>query len=334
MSLVQKNEDIALSTLNWQPSASLETLQLRARLLKKIRDFFEARDVLEVETPLLCYTSVPDPFIESIPAYFQKNPQTKAETYYLQTSPEYAMKRLIAAHGRSIYQLTKAFRQGEIGRFHNPEFTILEWYRMQFDHHDLMNDMDEFLQHVLNTAPADRITYAELFQKFLNINPHESTPDQLAAIAKAHQLNIESIITDRDTWLNLLMSHCIEPHLGKETPIFIYDFPASFASLARINPENPEVASRFEVYWHGIELANGFHELQDAKEQRQRFLQQLHERKQLNLNQLPIDEKLLSALAHGLPDCAGVALGIDRLILLATKHQHIKAVLSFDFECA
>lgn len=315
----------------WQPSASIENLKLRARILKQIRDFFVARDVLEVETPLMCHTSVTDPFIQSIPAYFQANPSAKEIRYYLQTSPEYAMKRLLAAGSGAIYQITKAFRQGEVGRFHNPEFTMMEWYRPGFDHHLLMDEMDELLQLVLKTPPAERKSYADLFLTYLQINPHQASVEELTICAQKNNLHIEADITDKDTWLNLLMSHCIEPQLGQKSPCFIYDFPASQAALARIQPGNPPVASRFEVYYKGTELANGFHELQDASEQRKRFEKNLAERKQLELNELPIDELFLAGLQHGLPDCAGVALGIDRLIMLATEQQHIADVISFDF---
>lgn len=316
---------------NWQPSASFETLQKRAQILKSIRDFFTARGVLEVETPTLCHTSVTDPFIQSIPALFQAHPQDAEVRYYLQTSPEYAMKRLLAAGSGPIFQITKSYRQGEVGRFHNPEFSMLEWYRPNFDHYALMNEMDELLQMVLATAPATRLSYTELFQQYLDINPHTATLQELIRCADQHNINVMSEIDDCDTWLNLLMSHCIEPHLGADKPVFIYNFPASQAALARIQPSNPPVAARFEVYFRGIELANGFHELQDAAEQRQRFEKNLLDRKGLQLNSMLIDEFFLAALNHGLPDCAGVALGIDRLIMLATNREKIADVISFDF---
>ena len=308
--------------MTWRPSASINHLRERAQLLKKIRGFFASRDVLEVETPLLCRASVTDPHIHSIPAFSH---------HYLQTSPEYAMKRLLAAGSGSIYQISKAFRQDESGRFHNPEFTMLEWYRLGFDHHDLMDEMDELLQLVLNTRVADRKSYAEIFHTHLQLDPHQASVGELITCAKQNNLQIDAHIPDRDTWLQLLMSHLIEPQLGKEVPSFIYDFPASQAALARIQPNNPNVASRFEVYVKGIELANGFHELQDATEQRNRFEKNLAERAELGQPEMPIDEFFLSALSHGLPDCAGVALGIDRLAMLASGCENISEVLSFDF---
>lgn len=316
--------------LTWQPSAPLENLRQRARILSIIRQFFAERQVLEVDTPLMCHTSVTDPFIQSIPALYQTQSQLQAQRYYLQTSPEYAMKRLLAAGSGSIYQISKAFRQGEVGRFHNPEFTMIEWYRLDFDHHALMNEMDDLLQLVLNRPKAERFSYHTLFMTFLKIDPHQATVSELKQCASDHHIDIEGDIEDKDTWLNLLMSHLIEPHLGHSAPCFIFDFPASQAALARIQAGNPPLAARFEVYIDGIELANGFHELQDAHEQRSRFEKNLTARQQLGLEPLPIDEYFLSALAHGLPECAGVALGIDRLILIATKSDHIAKVVSFD----
>lgn len=315
----------------WQPSASLDILRRRAKILRTIRDFFAARNVLEVETPLLCHTSVTDPYIQSIPALFQSQPHAQEIRHYLQTSPEYAMKRLLAAGSGAIFQISKAFRQGEIGRFHNPEFTMIEWYRPDFDHHQLMDDVDALLQLILQTPPSERKSYMDIFIQHLHLNPHLASMDELIACAHHQQISVVGHTPDRDTWLQLLMSEYVEPRIGLDKPCFIYDFPASQAALARIQPGNPPVASRFEVYFRGIELANGFHELQDANEQRRRFEKNRIERKQLDLNDILIDEFFLAALAHGLPDCSGVALGIDRLIMLATHSKKIADVLSFDF---
>jgi|SRR3990167_908228 len=318
---------------NWQPSASINTLQTRAKLIANIRAFFAERDVLEVDTPLMCHTSVTDPFIESIPTLFKSHVNCEENYYYLQTSPEYAMKRLLAAGSGSIYQICKAFRQSEVGRIHNPEFTMLEWYRIGFDHHQLMDEMDELLQFILKTPPALRETYARIFKSYLQIDAHHANIAELAACAKKHNVQVEANIHDRDTWLMLLFTHCIEPKLGQTRPCFIYDFPASQAALARIQASNPPIASRFEVYFYGTELANGFHELQNAAEQRQRFENNLAERKKLGLSLLPIDENFLAALQAGLPNCAGVALGIDRLLMLANKADQLADILSFDINC-
>lgn len=308
--------------MNWKPCASIETLGARAEILISIRNFFNSRGFLEVETPLLCKTSVTDPFIQSIPAL---------ANHYLQTSPEYAMKRLLAANSGPIFQICKAFRRDELGRFHNPEFTMIEWYRPGFDHHELMNETDELLQLVLKKPAAQRKSYADIFIEYLNINPHFASLAELQALAREKNISVAAEISEPDTWLQLLMSEYIEPRIGQDRPCFIYDFPVSQAALARISPGNPQTASRFEVYYRGVELANGFHELQDADEQRKRFEKNREMRKELQLNDMKIDEFLLAALSHGLPDCAGVALGIDRLIMLALDADCISNVISFDF---
>jgi lysyl-tRNA synthetase class 2 len=330
----EQKSDTAAVNSSWQPSGSIENLAIRARILKQIRDFFTTRAVMEVETPLLCHTSVTQTFIQSIPALFQAHPDAAEQRYYLQTSPEYAMKRLLAAGCGPIYQITKAFRQGEIGVHHNPEFSMLEWYQPGYDHHALMNEVDELLQRVLKTPKAERKSYAAIFSEFLNINPHDVSVADLVNCANTQNISVQGELNDRDAWLDVLLSQCIEPHLGKDRPCFIYDFPASQAALARIQPGQPPLASRFEVYMQGIELANGFHELQDADEQRKRFEKNLDERRALGLPIIPIDEFFLASLTHGLPDCAGVALGIDRLMMLATQSDTIASVISFDFSRA
>jgi lysyl-tRNA synthetase class 2 len=314
----------------WQPTASITTLRERARILQTIRDFFAARQVLAVETPLLSHTSVTDPYIQSIATAVQ-NAHGASTHYYLQTSPEYAMKRLLASGSGDIYQITKAFRQDEVGAHHNPEFTMLEWYRLGFDHYALMDEMDELLQLILKTPPAIRLSYADLFEKYCGINPHEASVAVLRERAHHVQINFDQDSDDRDLWLNLLMSHHIEPQLNQAAPTFVYDFPASQAALARIAPGSPPTAARFEVYFKGIELANGFHELQDPAQQRARFEANLATRTVQQLPLLPIDEYFLAALQAGLPDCAGVALGLDRVIMLALQQQRISHVLSFDW---
>jgi lysyl-tRNA synthetase class 2 len=253
---------------------------------------------------------------------------------YLQTSPEYAMKRLLAMGSGSIYQISKAFRQGEVGRLHNPEFTMLEWYRLGFDHHALMNDVDTLLQRTLKTAPAERVSYADVFMKHLGINPHYASAAELEQIAKQQSIHLTGTLPDRDAWLDLLWTHCLEPVVGQVRPIFLYDFPSSQASLAKIRPTNPPVASRFEVYFKGLELANGFHELQDAAEQAARFEKDQAFRKQHGFPDKAIDPRFLAALQSGLPDCAGVALGVDRLVMLALGCERISECVSFAFERA
>lgn len=308
------------------PSATSEVLAFRADIIASIRRFFYKRKVLEVETPLLSSATVSDPYIHSLAVTHQRG------KWYLQTSPEYAMKRLLVNGSGPIYQICKAFRDDEFGRFHNPEFTLLEWYRPGFDHHQLMDEMDALLQVVLNCGTAQRITYTDLFQQYFNINPLTVDEKILHVLADEAGINLSMGEYERDDWLQLLLTHVIEPHLGNTQPIFIYDFPPSQAALAKIQPGTPAVASRFEVYINGIELANGYHELTDAEEQRKRFEDDLSKRQQLGYPIVPIDKNLLAALARGMPDCAGVALGLDRLIMIAAKKACLAEVISFPID--
>jgi lysyl-tRNA synthetase class 2 len=327
---------------SWQPTASLQNLKKRADILTKIRAFFLARDVMEVETPLLCHATVTDAYIQSFETLYHaadltENTATHSQKLYLQTSPEYCMKRLLAANSGAIYQICKSFRNyGEFGRFHNPEFTMLEWYRPNFTHHDLMDEVDDLLREILNCSPAVKISYADLFLKFTDINPHLASINELINCAKRFNLNDIAGVdpNNPNTWLHLLMSHVIEPKLDKDKPTFIFDFPMTQAALARIRYDDVPVAERFEVYVDGMELANGFHELCDAKEQRHRFEKDLAYRKQLHYPLVPKDEFFLAALENGLPNCSGVALGIDRLVMAALRCEGISDVVSFVVENA
>jgi len=329
------NPRIIQQASSWRPSASINNLKKRAKILKKIRHFFDERNIMEVETPVLSWASVTDPHLHSITASMQvRNAEKKL---YLQTSPEFAMKRLLAAGSGPIYQIIKSFRDDEIGRYHNPEFTMLEWYRPGFNHHDLMREMDEFLQTVLQCQPAKKYTYQAIFEKYFNINPHEISVTTLKNIALSHGLEEISGIDceDKDIWLMRLMSDIIEPNFQGNMPYFIYDFPASQAALAKFNHDKEyRVASRFEVYYQGIELANGFDELSDPDEQKKRFLQDLSYREKHDLKSVDMDIRLLDALATGLPDCSGVALGIDRLIMLALACNSIDEIIAFPIERA
>lgn len=321
---------------SWKPTASLENLQLRAQLLVRLRDFFAKKNILEVETPLLSHSTIPDPNIHSfsvaaqiLPSFgLAAAPIPACNSLYLQTSPEFAMKRLIAAGSGSIYQICKAFRSGEAGNKHNPEFTILEWYRIGFNHHNLMDEMDELLNYILNTKPAERLSYAEVFYKHLQIDPFKDSIEKLQECAVNNGLNKINQL-NRNGWLDILMAHFIEPNLGRLRPTFIYDYPLEQSALARISAANPNVAERFEVYVGGVELANGFHELADGKEQRKRFIKDLEQRRRLNLPDISLDENFLAALENGFPDCAGVALGIDRLLMLIAQTQKISDVIAF-----
>lgn len=321
------------SQLTWQPSAPLANLRQRAEIIRKIRVFFALKQVWEVETPALASATSCDPYIESFRTQFFSPGQTKGPYYYLQTSPEFHMKRLLAAGSGAIFQIAKAFRNGEQGRFHQPEFTMLEWYRPGFDHHQLMDEMDELLQCILPFPPAQRKSYPAIFEELLGIDPIFASGKMLQDCAQRQgieQVGLNS--EDKDGWLNLLMSHCIEPQLGQHGPTFIYDFPASQAALARLKPDNPALAERFEVYIYGIELANGFNELTDSLEQRARFEHHLAQRTASGLPASPLDEYLLAALTAGLPPCAGVALGVDRLCMIALQVKHINEVISFSFD--
>jgi len=311
--------------MTWQPLASTENLKQRASILRSLREFFYQRNVVEVETPLLCSTGVTDPYLDCMKVDFNHR------IGYLQTSPEYAMKRLLAAGMGDCYQICKAFRCDESGKYHNPEFTMLEWYRLDYNHHRLMDDMDELLQLTLKCPPAQRISYQQLFLDFLNIDPHLASIENLKNIANEKAPSIASTLnaaTDtKDDWLMLLLAELIEPKIGFDRPCFIYDYPATQSSLSKISDD---VAQRFEVYVNGIELANGFHELQSSEEQHKRFLDDNEKRRQLNKFIMPIDQRLLTALKHGLPSCAGVALGIDRLVMLALKQTALQEIISFD----
>lgn len=311
--------------LQWQPSTPFFQLQARAALYQQIREFFAARGVLEVDTPALSKAAVPDC---SITPFSTQGQHPDIGKLYLQTSPELPMKRLLAAGSGAIYQLCKVFRDDEIGRFHNPEFTLLEWYRPDFDERDLIAEVDSLLQQVLNTPVAEIYTYTEIFQKFTALDPLCTPLEVLQNYAQSLGLQ-DSHTLDRDGCLQFIMAIKIESQLGHSAPCVITHFPATQAALARKYTDDPRYAARFEFYVKGIELANGFYELTDAVEQRQRFEAECRQREQQGLTALPIDEHFLAALEAGLPDCAGVALGVDRLLMLQQQAEHIHQVIAF-----
>lgn len=324
----------------WRPTADLAVLRLRAALLAQIRAFFAARAVLEVETPALSAAALTDPHLASFSTAYAGPGRHHGQTLYLHTSPEFPMKRLLAAGSGCIYQIARVFRDGEAGRRHNPEFTLLEWYRIGFDHHRLMSEVAELVTMLLAgrlaLAEPERLNYGALFQRYLNLNPHQTNVVELAACAAKNGVPIPPGMSadEVDPWLDLLLTHCIEPQLGQGRLTFIYDYPVSQAALARLRPGAPSVGERFELYVNGIELANGFHELGDAIEQRRRFEQENQARQAQELPIMPLDEHLLAALAAGLPDCAGVALGFDRLVMLATGKTLIGEIMAFGIESA
>ncbi|OIQ47531.1 MAG: elongation factor P lysine(34) lysyltransferase [Gammaproteobacteria bacterium MedPE] len=317
--------------MDWQPSASIASLKSRARIMATIRQFFEQRQVMEVETPTLSQTTVTDVHLHTFETTFVGPGFADGKRLYMQTSPEFHMKRLLCAGSGAIYQMSKAFRNEESGRHHNPEFTMLEWYQPDYDHMTLINEVDELLQIVLGTQSCDIITYQQLFMTYLKLDPLSADIEMIRDVALPYDFG-DFVVTEsnKDTLLQCLFCFVIEPQIGLEKPIAVYNFPASQAALAQLDSTDERVARRFEFYYRGIELANGFHELQDATEQLDRFKQDNRERQQDGLVEQPIDYRLIEALAHGLPNCAGVALGIDRLVMLALKQSHIQDVISFD----
>lgn len=311
---------------DWRPTASLERLRLRAALLGRTRAFFAARGVLEVDTPALVNAAVTDVHLHSVTVDVGVPP-----TLFLHTSPEYAMKRLLAGGSGDIYQICHVARGFEQSRLHNTEFTLVEWYRLGFDLPLLMNEVEALLQELCAAHPAlqrraERLSYREVFARHVGFDPLEaSIPELQAAVAHLGYRDA----AQRDELLDLIMGAVIGPALGHEAPIFIYGYPVSQAALARVDPADPRTAQRFELYLAGLELANGFQELASADEQRQRFAQDLREREQRGLPLPRMDERLLAALVSGLPDCTGVALGFDRVLMLAAGAAHIEEVLPF-----
>jgi lysyl-tRNA synthetase class 2 len=307
-------------------------VRARAELLAGIRRFFEQAGVLEVETPACSFSASTDPVLESFSCRYTGPLAPRGGQLYLHTSPELPMKRLLAAGSGPIYQICKVFRNGESGRLHNPEFTLLEWYRPGFDHQRLMGEVASLVNGLLPEPLAvERISYCDAFLRHLDLDPHTCSVAELRS--KAVECGVsgaESMdLTERDGWLDLLLTHRIEPHLGRGRLSFLYDYPASQAALARVRDQDPPVAERFELYMEGVELANGFHELGDAAEQRRRFEHDLQQRQRDGLEPVPVDERFLAALESGLPDCAGVALGIDRLLMRLAGRDHINEVLAF-----
>ncbi|HET6726346.1 MAG TPA: EF-P lysine aminoacylase EpmA [Gammaproteobacteria bacterium] len=312
---------------DWQPTAPIPNLRKRAEILATIRTFFAERNVLEVDTPLLSAAASTDVHLNSV----------AAGAGYLHTSPEFAMKRLLSADSGDIYQICKVFRADEAGRFHNPEFTLLEWYRVGWGYRRLMDEVAALLAQVLATEAAPiRLGYRDAFMQELNLDPFTAHEDTLAAAVRSKGLDAPNL--NRDECLDLLAGSCVYPALGCDRLCFIYDFPASQAALARVRSSEsagqPPVAERFEVFFNGIELGNGFTELTDAAEQRRRFAHDLARRRELARPEPPKDQRFLAALEVGLPECAGVAIGLDRVAMLVCDANHIGEVISFTAENA
>ena len=307
--------------MNWQPGATLDMLRTRAAWLRIIRQFFQGRGVLEVETPVLSPATVPDPNIDSLITHVNQ------QQYYLQTSPELYMKRLLAAGSGPVYQVARVFRDGETGRLHNPEFTLVEWYRPGFDQHELMQELGKLASALLGyDIEYQLLTYSDLYQDYTGLDPlHEDWP-ALSAYCAANQQSCPQDI-EWSAAMDWLMVSVIQPAMHGW--VFVHDYPASQASLARLHPENPAVARRFELFVDGIELANGFEELTDADEQRQRFEQENQTRQDNGKAAVILDENMLAALQSGLPECSGVALGLDRLLMWASRQTEVAHTMSF-----
>ena len=322
----------------WKPACEIKTLRLRAQMLATIRSFFSKRSVLEVETPLLCHATGTDPQLDFFSSFYHCAPKDKE--MFLQTSPEFAMKRLLSAGSGSIFQICKAFRNGEFGRIHNPEFSILEWYRIDFTLQQLMDEVAELIIEVLpdnySATAVKQISYKELFEQVTGLNPLVFSQKNYALYAAENNFNdaIDLCGDDHSMWLDFIFSFKVQTILADQAICMVYGYPAIQSSLARLNPENSSVADRFEVFVNGVEIGNGFFELSDINEQEIRFDQENNariKRKQLAVQK---DQLFLEAIRSGLPDCSGIALGLDRLLMIVANANSLKDVLAFPFDRA
>jgi len=320
------------------PTAPLPNLKLRARLLRRVREFFDGRGFLEVETPVLSADTVVDRHLDPLPVTLLDDPREPAagRTLWLQTSPEFGMKRLLAAGATAIYQIARVFRGGERGTWHNPEFTMVEWYRAGDGMHEGIQLLADFADQLLEMGAAERISYRQAFLTHAQIDPLTASGPQLADVARRRGLASPPglDVADCDAWLDLLLVECVQPHLGQGRPTIVYDYPPSQAALARVRSEEPPVAERFELFVRGVELANGYHELLDPEVLRTRNSRSNQLRRADGKYTLPEDSRLLAAMQRGLPPSAGVALGFDRLVMLAAGATDIAQVLAFPVERA
>jgi lysyl-tRNA synthetase class 2 len=314
----------------------LELIRLRATVLRQIREFFYAQQVMEVETPVLGECVGTDPYLD----YFTTHYSSAKKSFYMQSSPEFAMKRLLAAQSGSIYQISKAFRNGESGRYHNPEFTILEWYRIGFNLQQLMDDIELLFSQLLPVAsfsvPAERVSYVDIFAKHLELDAlvFDRLKYQSVAVNYGFPEAQQLCATDHAAWLDFLFSHIIQKQMVGQGVHMVYDYPACLPSLARLKPDNALIAERVEVFIDGMEIGNGFFELADEHEQSMRFTEDIKVRHTNGAAFIAKDQRFLAALQHGLPDCAGVAIGIDRLLMVIGQQSHINDVLAFPIEIA
>jgi lysyl-tRNA synthetase class 2 len=319
-------------TAQWRPTASIAALRLRARSLRSAREFFWARDVLEVETPAMVNAPVSDVNLGSV----RVQVPGRDAPLFLHTSPEYAMKRLLAAGSGDIFQICRVYRGAERGRQHNPEFTMLEWYRLGFSLEDLMREVAELTRSLLGRSlPMEFLTYRDAVRRHAGFDPLDADPRVLQVAAQELGLSAaHALAAGRDDLLDLIVGARVGPALGAKTLTFLHRYPASQAALARLDADDPRVALRFELYHRGVELANGYHELTSGAEQRLRFATDQQARAARGLPTFALDANLLAALDAGLPDCAGVALGFDRVLMLAAGAESIDDVLAFPVERA
>ena len=325
--------------LDFRPTASLENLRRRAELLTALRQFFVARDFLEVTTPLLSRDTIIDRHIEPLRVRLNADPwkPESGPIWFLQTSPEFHMKRLLAAGAEAIFQVTQSFRGGEVGPLHNPEFTIAEWYRVGDDMEAGMRLLAELVEHLTETGPTERISYQAAFQQWADVDPFSDTTDRLRAAMDHHlvqQGSASGSELDRDDILDWLFGTAITPQLGKNGPTIVFDFPENQAALSKIRPGDVKKAERFELFLWGIELANGYHELRSPDELRRRFRHTNAARKLQGKKVLPEDSQLLSAMEHGLPACSGTALGFDRLAMLVLSAKSVEKAMAFGYSNA
>jgi lysyl-tRNA synthetase class 2 len=313
------------------PSASLEMLRRRAELLKQVRRFFDDHGFLEVETPVLSRDTVVDRHLDplSVTLFADARRPDEGQRLWLQTSPEFGMKRLVAAGANAIYQITRAFRGGEIGTLHNPEFTMVEWYRVGDGYEAGMELLAELAGEIFGVGEVERLTYREAFVRYAGVDPCGDFD-----VESLGRLEACPAGADRDVILDYLHTTLVEPQLGRERPTILYDYPASQSALARVREGEPPVAERFELYYRGVELANGYHELLDPAVLRRRNQVNNALRAADGKYTLPEDSRLLKAMEQGLPACSGCALGFDRLVMVATGAKTIQEVMAFPVERA
>ncbi len=323
-------------------TASFAALRRRADLLAEVRQFFCQRGFLEVETPLLCSETVVDRHLDPLPIDARRagipgrDSNGTRDTWWLQTSPELGMKRLLAAGSGDIFQITRAFRAGEVGRLHNIEFTMLEWYAVNDSVDTAIERLRLLADRLLQRGLAHRMPYAEAFAQVASIDPHRATCRQLRDAASDLALPVPTSIDpqNRDDWLDLLFALAVQPTLGKEVPLVLYDYPASQAALATIRRDEIPVAERFELFLDGVELANGYHELRDADELSARITAANAQRRRDGKMALPVPHKLLDAMRAGLPPCCGVAMGLDRVTMLACGADNLAEVIALPVDRA